>query len=216
MNIVTCLKVLYVFLIIIQLTNASSQQNKSNRLIQIENSKFIEELRTQLIQDQLEQDKIYWDRYTNDLVHGPGTEETLNYIYFDKAGNKTYGIGHKVSINEPEYLLSMGSKISQDIIEKKFDVDIYQAIYACEHIWPDFDNLYIEIKLVLANMMYNVGSKNFIRFSHMIEALHFEDYSTAADSMIRTVWFKQETHRARRLVRKMFGISHTFYNIKND
>lgn len=163
-------------------------------------------------------------------------EGRVNFIYSDKdgqptwpgrkiinkktgkledAGNPTFGIGHKLTPKDPEWYafktLRPGAKmlVTEDRIESAYIKDSESAISECCKVFPDFDKILEELQLIIANMMFNLGSLNFSEFYKFILAVKTGNYINAASEMRDSKWWRDEaTHnRAERLRKRMMALS---------
>ena len=124
-------------------------------------------------------------------------------IYLDHLGKKTFGVGHLVTENDPEYLLQVGDVIDDDRVDSCFATDIEITVDECLALYDDFFDLPEEVQLIIANMMFNLGRTNLSKFKDMRRAVDQGDWNAAADAMIDSRWYMQVTNRAQRLVDRM-------------
>jgi len=112
------------------------------------------------------------------------------YLPIRKDLNLTIGYGTllPLSQDEAEWLLKNRlKKTEQEIIDNK----------------PFFVELPENVKEALLNMGYNLGVPKQMKFKRMWEALENEDYQKAADEMIDSKWYRQNTDRVKRLSKKL-------------
>ena len=107
------------------------------------------------------------------------------------AGKLTvgYGLNLEAGITEPEaaYILEMRlNSIINDM--ERYD-------------W--YNNLGDARRVVIVNMVYQLGISRFLKFKKMIAALNSGSYGLAADEMMDSNWYKQTPNRAKRLIEKM-------------
>ena len=60
-----------------------------------------------------------------------------------------------------------------------------------------------EAQLIIANMMFNLGATRMGKFKGMKAGVDARDWQKAADEMVDSLWYKQVTNRANRLVERM-------------
>ena len=78
----------------------------------------------------------------------------------------------------------------------------------CERLYPfTFENLPEEVQLIVANMMFNLGYPRLSKFKGMRAGVDEKNWGKAADEMVDSLWYKQVTNRANRLVERMRAIS---------
>ena len=117
-------------------------------------------------------------------------EFNKEYKKIRKDLNLTIGYGTLLPLSkkEAEWLLKNRlKKTEQEIIDNK----------------PFFVELPENVKEALLNMGYNLGVPKQMKFKRMWEALENEDYQKAADEMIDSKWYRQNTDRVKRLAKKL-------------
>src|SRR6056300_1435103 len=128
-------------------------------------------------------------------------------IYNDHLGYPTFGIGHLVIDNDPEYGQEVGTSVSEDRVAEAFDNDVETVIDDCKKLYPDFDELPEECQLIIANMMFNMGRPRLSKFKGMKAGVDSQDWNKAADEMIDSAWYRQVPNRAGRLVKRMRALA---------
>ena len=135
-------------------------------------------------------------------------DEGVKYeIYNDHLGYPTFGIGHLVIDTDPEYGEEVGTPVSEDRVAEAFDKDVEIVIDDCERLYPDFNELPEECKLIIANMMFNMGRPRLSKFKGMKAGVDSRDWNKAADEMIDSAWYRQVPNRAGRLVKRMRALA---------
>ena len=124
-------------------------------------------------------------------------------IYLDHLGLPTFGIGHLITNNDPEYGKDVGTVIEQSRVQSAFNLDIAVTIEDCHRLYKDFDELPEEAQLIIANMMFNLGYPRLSKFKGMKAGVDARNWSDAADEMVDSRWYTQVPNRARRLVDRM-------------
>ncbi len=131
-------------------------------------------------------------------------DEGVKYeIYLDHLGLPTFGIGHLVLSSDMEHGQEVGTAISEDRVNECFAKDVEVVLSECTHLYPDFDVLPEEVKLIIANMMFNMGRPRLSKFKGMKAGVDSRDWHKAAMEMVDSSWYKQVTNRAQRLVNRM-------------
>ena len=134
-------------------------------------------------------------------------DEGVKYeVYLDHLGYPTFGIGHLITDNDPEYGASLGTKIYNDRVQEAFETDIETVLSDCERLYVQFEHLPEEVQLIIANMMFNMGYTRLSKFKGMKRGVDNRDWNEAADEMVDSRWYKQVTKRANRLVERMRNI----------
>ncbi len=124
-------------------------------------------------------------------------------VYLDHLHLKTVGIGHLCREDEPEFDMEVGTPVSDERVQELFERDLDAVRLDCVKLYPDFDQLPEDAKLIIANMMFNLGYPRLSKFVGMKSGVDNRDWNKAADEMIDSNWYKQVPNRAGRLVKRM-------------
>ena len=124
----------------------------------------------------------------------------------DHLGLPTFGIGHLVTERDPEYQKEVGTVVDEIRVNEVFEQDIQVTVDECKILFVDWSNLPEEVKLITANMMFNMGRPRLSKFKKMIQAIKDEDWVEAGNQMKDSRWYKQVTDRADRLISRMRAI----------
>ena len=127
-------------------------------------------------------------------------------VYLDHLDLPTFGIGHLIRKNDPEYGLAVGSAVSPERVLEAFEEDIEVVIDDCENLYSDFGDLPEDVQLIIANMMFNLGYPRLSKFKGMKAGVDARNWQKAADEMVDSRWYKQVTNRAERLVQRMRAV----------
>ena len=127
-------------------------------------------------------------------------------IYLDHLGYPTFGIGHLITENDPEYGWEVGASIDTVRVHEAFESDIEGVLSDCSKLYSDFDDLPEEAQRIIANMMFNMGLTRLSKFKGMKRGVDAQDWNSAADEMVDSRWYDQVTNRADRLVERMRNI----------
>ena len=130
-------------------------------------------------------------------------EEGVKYeIYNDHLGYKTFGVGHLCRATDPENDMEVGTPVSKERVDECFEVDLYVAINDaekfCEGMEVD-DN----IKECVTHMVFQLGLPRLNKFRNFKQALVDGDIAKAQAEMKDSLWYRQTTNRADRLIEKM-------------
>jgi len=137
-------------------------------------------------------------------------DEGVKYeIYLDHLGLPTFGIGHLIKEDDPEYGQPVGTAVSEERVNECFDQDVATVIDDCRQLYEvvNFDSLPEEAQLIIANMMFNMGRPRLSKFKGMQNGVEASDWLTAADEMVDSLWYTQVPNRAERLVERMRAIA---------
>ena len=124
-------------------------------------------------------------------------------VYLDHLGLPTFGIGHLVLDSDIEYGEPAGTIVSEDRVSECFNSDISTVLSECERLYEDFSSLPEDVQRIIANMMFNMGYPRLSKFKGMKAGVDARDWNQAADEMVDSVWYRQVTNRADRLVERM-------------
>ena len=91
-------------------------------------------------------------------------------------------------------------------VNEVFEQDIQVTVDECKILFVDWTNLPEEVKLITANMMFNMGRPRLSKFKKMIQAIKDGDWLEAGNQMQDSRWYKQVTNRADRLISRMKAI----------
>ncbi len=133
-------------------------------------------------------------------------EGVIHEVYLDHLGYPTFGIGHLIKDNDPEYGCEVGTAIMENRVIGAFEEDIKIVVKDCEKLYSNFLYLPEEVQLIIANMMFNMGYTRLSKFKGMKRGVDSEDWNAAADEMVDSRWYRQVTNRADRLVKRMRNI----------
>jgi len=135
-------------------------------------------------------------------------DEGVKYeIYNDHLGYATFGIGHLVIDSDPEHGQEIGTAVSEDRVIEAFNSDVQTVLADCEQLYYGFNVLPEEVKLIIANMMFNMGRPRLSKFKGMKAGVDAQDWNKAADEMIDSAWYRQVPNRAGRLVKRMRALA---------
>ena len=136
-------------------------------------------------------------------------DEGVEYvIYNDHLGYPTFGVGHLVLESDPEYGQPVGTGISEERVKECFEADLDLAIGECHALYErgTFDNLPDEVQQILVNMMFNMGRTRLSKFKKFNAAIEAGDWKTAAVEGRDSLWYKQVTNRAERLMTRLESV----------
>jgi len=134
-----------------------------------------------------------------------------NKVYKDRRGNRTIGIGFNLERQgAAEVLKSLigvdysdvlrGKKLNDKQILTLFQHDLNQAINGAKSFIDNFDTLPKQVKMVLIDMAFNLGSGGLNEFKRMKAALERYDYRNMAKEMKNSAWFAQVGKRGKNLL----------------
>jgi len=142
------------------------------------------------------------EQIKEDLIRHEGY---VREIYLCSEGYPTFGVGHLVTEEDPEYTWPIGTPVEDERILSAFHDD-YQDAYtdACA-VFLNLESQPNDVIRVCVNMAFNLGRTRLSQFKNMIKAVNEGDYNKAADEMIDSRWYHQVGRRSQELVEIMRG-----------
>lgn len=117
-----------------------------------------------------------------------------NQAYRDSEGYWTIGVGHKISNDKS--LDASKAEYTDDEIELQLKWDIEESVMGAYNLYDDFNSLPVGIKLVLIEMVFNMGLKTVKKFKETLKALHQHHWERMAHEMLDSKWARQVGNRA--------------------
>ena len=133
-------------------------------------------------------------------------EGVVYKIYTDHLGYPTFGIGHLITKNDPEFEEPVGTPVSKERVDSVFAVDIKIAEDECKVLYKFWEELPEEVQEILVNMMFNLGRPRLTKFKKMNAALEMGDWKTAAVEGRDSRWYHQVGNRSERLMTRMENV----------
>jgi lysozyme len=135
-------------------------------------------------------------------------EGVVYEIYNDHLGYPTFGIGHLVKKDDPEYGLMIGDGVSKERVQEAFEADFTVACSECSVLYSsDWDQFPEEVQEILVNMLFNLGRPRLSKFKKMNAALKNRNWTTAAIEGRDSRWYRQVGNRAERLMTRMENVN---------
>ena len=137
-------------------------------------------------------------------------DEGVEYkIYEDHLGYPTFGVGHLIIEGDEEFGKPVGTPVDEERVRECFDRDLDLAIGECHHLYGEgeFGDLPDEVQQILVNMMFNMGRTRLSKFKNFNAAIAEGDWKRAAVEGRDSLWYRQVTNRAERLMVRMENIS---------
>ena len=128
-------------------------------------------------------------------------------IYEDHLGLKTVGIGHLCRESDPESDMEVGTPVSEERVMELFDKDMSWTFRDCIRLLPEFNDLPDEVRLIVANMMFNLGASRLAGFKKFLAAVEEGLWNSAADEMADSKWHRQVPERSGRLIARMRALA---------
>ena len=133
-------------------------------------------------------------------------EGVVYKIYNDHLGYPTFGIGHLIREEDPEFGEPVGTPVSEERVTDAFAKDFAISENECKVLYSFWEELPEEVQEILVNMMFNLGRPRLSKFKKMNAALEMGDWKTAAIEGRDSLWYKQVTNRAERLMTRMENV----------
>ena len=135
-------------------------------------------------------------------------EGVVYEIYKDHLGYPTFGVGHLVLDSDPEHGAEVGTPVDEDRVKDCFDKDLEIAINECHALYTEesFNDFPGEVQEILVNMMFNMGRTRLSKFKNFNTAIAEGDWKRAGVEGRDSLWHRQVTNRAERLMVKLENV----------
>jgi len=135
-------------------------------------------------------------------------DEGVEYeIYKDHLGYPTFGVGHLVLKSDPEYGADVGTPVSDDRVRECFERDLDTSVSECVALYGEqFEQWPGEVQEILVNMMFNMGRTRLGKFKNFRKALEAKDWKQASIEGKDSLWYRQVTNRADRLMERLSNV----------
>ena len=136
-------------------------------------------------------------------------DEGVKYeVYADHLGYHTFGVGHLVTNDDPEWGSPFGTEVSKERVWECFEADLDTSISECHALYGmrEFNDFPDEVQQILVNMMFNMGRTRLSKFKNMNKAIMAHDWAEAADEGRDSRWHKQVPNRAERLMKRLESV----------
>ena len=132
-------------------------------------------------------------------------DEGVKYeIYNDHLGYATFGVGHLVIEGDEEHGQPVGTPIREERVAACFERDLDTSISECVTLYGEgFNDWPGEVQEILVNMMFNMGRPRLSKFKNFSSALEEQDWKRAAVEGRDSMWYRQVTNRAERLMSRL-------------
>ena len=88
-------------------------------------------------------------------------------------------------------------RVTKDQAQALLAGDIQRSIEDCKKMFPSFDSLPRNVRLVLVDLNYNLGSTRFRKFKKFRAAVNRRDWDASAAELVSSLWFEQVGKRSR-------------------
>lgn len=119
-------------------------------------------------------------------------EGEVNHAYRDSENYLTIGVGRLIDPRK-------GGEISHDEAMYLLDNDIKEVLLHCDRRFDWFDDLDETRKIVVLNMVFNLGIAGFSKFKKTIFFIESGDFHNASIEMLNSTWSSQVGKRATEL-----------------
>ena len=120
--------------------------------------------------------------------------------YLDSLGKATIGYGHLIT---DEDNFENGKEYSKDELLKLFDKDFAKAEMGANQLVGHIQELHIEAKNIVTEMVFQLGTQGVRNFKNMLDALENRDYQRASTEMLDSRWNAQTPKRCQNLAKIM-------------
>ena len=126
-------------------------------------------------------------------------EGVMHEIYLDSLQNKTAGIGRLLTPDMPEYNMPVGTKISEQTVERWFSEDVSNAIKDAQSVVAYFDSHPRTVKHALVNLAFSMGQARLSGFKNTLSLINQKRYSEASTELLNSRYAEQVKNRAMRV-----------------
>jgi len=145
---------------------------------------------------------------TDNLKNQIKADEGVVYaIYKDHLGYATFGVGHLIKETDPEYHQADETSVSKERVDTCLADDLETAAKECTILYSWFMSAPQEVKEILINMMFNMGRPRLSKFKNFNKELEHQDWRQAAVEGRDSLWYRQVTKRAERLMTRMENVA---------
>ena len=124
-------------------------------------------------------------------------------IYRCSEGYPTAGIGHLITEWDEEYFdKPVGTKVTEEQVAKWFMADLSVAINDMNQFTEGM-NVDENVRECVTEMAFQLGLPRLNKFKKFKQALLDNDIKTAQAEMKDSLWYRQTTNRADRLIEKL-------------
>ncbi|HAU67650.1 MAG TPA: hypothetical protein DCW52_04570 [Gammaproteobacteria bacterium] len=144
-------------------------------------------------------------------------EGDIPNVYKDTKGKSTIGIGFNLDDSANQKFLKKSGINRNELINGRplnsqekytlYNHSLTQAFTDAQKFDSRFASRPETVKKAIVDMSFNLGLTKLNKFKKMKEALEVDDYSTAADEMVDSDWYKQVNTRGPRTVGLMRSAS---------
>ena len=151
----------------------------------------------------MEYNKKFLERLKEEIISDEGC---VLEVYKDHLGYFTVGVGHLIRPSDEEWQTPTGTKITQTRADELLVKDFNNVLKECEDNLTVWSEVGEEVKLILANMAFNLGLPRLKKFKKMLKAIDEKDYVKASEEGLDSRWAKQVYNRSHRLMDRMRSI----------
>ena len=151
----------------------------------------------------MEYSKEFLERLRKEIIADEGC---VLEVYEDHLGYATVGVGHLLLVTDEEYGRGVGFPITQTRADELLFKDFNNVLKECEDNLTVWSEVGEEVKLILANMAFNLGLPRLKKFKKMLKAIDEKDYVKASEEGLDSRWAKQVYNRSHRLMDRMRSI----------
>ena len=127
-------------------------------------------------------------------------EGRVGEIYLCSESVPTLGIGHAVTVDDPEYGLPVGTAISEARVNAAFAKDMKQCVADANWLVPDFNDLPTDARVTIASLTFQLGMPRYSLFKRHLAAINADqiDWQAAADELRDSKLYRQTPARTER------------------
>jgi len=119
----------------------------------------------------------------------------------------TFGIGHAVRKEDPEWGKPVGTEVSIERVREVFEQDVATCVADCMIIFKGWESYPEEAQRCWANMCYQLGRPRLSQFKKSIAFAEDGEWDSVATEILDSRWSKQTPERAERISKRFARLS---------
>ena len=128
-------------------------------------------------------------------------------VYLDHLSKPTYGIGHLIVPDDPEYGWPVGAPVSEERVHEVFKKDVQVAVNDAKWLHPDLDNMPEDAQVTIISLAFQLGRSRYQKFLKHHAAIEAGDWKEAAAQLRDSKLYRQATARTERHAARLEAIA---------
>ena len=131
-------------------------------------------------------------------------------VYLCTKGFKTVGTGHNLDANPALSILKRPLKLGDYITplqaEALFKSDLQNVYHSLDKYIPLWKTFKSNYQIICINMAFQMGAVGLTKFKKMLAAMATDNSKGVITSICNSLYYKQTTNRARRMIQLAQGV----------